>query len=567
MSLPNRDVMMGRGWVILLLQTLLISCAVVAAISDRVEWSAIVSLSLLGIGIVAFQWAPRLRIWSADRGVASSFSVLVWLSLLLTTMLWNIYFALMAALISAMVAVASRQKTAASRKTEWKILVIVWLALVNLIWLWTGYEWNIGGLFYSGLLSILILLILCRMWFRIHPAGVQIVNTFVLLLAGLPVAGLIYQFHDETEIRPETFSNYYSYEKAKGDPAAFARAQEYFMGQYTLLGKKIFEPFQPVAPSLRQRPTQRGYLAWPTLAGEQANFRLRPHSRGYLMQCPISINSQGFRGPEISEKKGNVYRIVALGESTTFGMTFGRDDKTWPELLEQIIRERLKTRRPVEVINAGVPAYTLCDNLLRLSGQILPLQPDMIISYHGANGFYLIDETLLRPLGEAPPHYEERPLKLAADFEYRIKLLLFRNRERPKPSLDKPTFDHPMETKYANAYRRLIEFAAKNGIRLMLANYSMPVNEKSDSAVIDFYQGAGGDAVHGRITANEVHSLILEQLAAQHPEVCLIDTHPHLDGDPQKFTDLMHLTQEGRRQLAENIFAGIRKALVEDIGR
>jgi hypothetical protein len=48
------------------------------------------------------------------------------------------------------------------------------------------------------------------------------------------------------------------------------------------------------------------------------------------------------------------------------------DDKPWPELLEQFIHERLKPKRPVEVINAGIPAFTLPDSLTRLGSDILP---------------------------------------------------------------------------------------------------------------------------------------------------------------------------------------------------
>jgi lysophospholipase L1-like esterase len=189
----------------------------------------------------------------------------------------------------------------------------------------------------------------------------------------------------------------------------------------------------------------------------------------------------------------------------------------------------------------------------------------MIISYHGANGFFLIDETLLRPVSIKLPRYEERPLKLAADVEHRIKILRFLDRET-KAFHSSPSCANPMETKYADAYRQLIQIAATNGIRLMLANYSMAVAGQSEPAVIDFYQGGAHDSIRRSIKANMIHSLILQELAGQHPEVCLIDTHPHLDGEHEKFTDLAHLTQEGRRQLAENIFAGIRKTIEDNIG-
>jgi len=289
-------------------------------------------------------------------------------------------------------------------------------------------------------------------------------------------------------------------------------------------------------------------------------FRLRPGSRGMMVSCPISINSLGFRGPEISATKDGVYRIVVLGESTTFGMTIEPGDEPWPERLEQIIRQRLKTRRPVQVINAGVH-----DNLRRLPREILPLQPDMIISYHGANGFSLIDSSVLPPLGPAPPVYQERPIKLAADAEHRLRLLLFQHHAGLRRVSAAPPAARPLETGYAAAYRQLIECARTNGIRLALANFSMAVNQASDPKVIDFYRGGGTRAAYGFIRANALHSLIVSQLAAEHPEVLFVDTHPHLDGEHEKFIDLIHLSAEGERQLAENMFDGIRKTLQQDL--
>jgi hypothetical protein len=425
--------MSGREWAALLLQTLLIACAVVAVVSLQTERSAVAGMTLLGIILVALQVAPRLpwpRIWPAGWAFASGFNMLVWLSLLLTTLLFDPFFGAVAVLISAALLMTSRRTAGASRNARWKILILVWLGYLNLIWLVTGYDQNLRGAFYGGLLSILALLVLCRLWFRLGPIGLQIVNTLLLLLVGLPTAGLIYEVHGKPEIRPETFRNYYSFEKAKGNPAAFARAQEYYMHWWVIFQERFFEPTGQASPS----------------------FRLRPNSRGYFVQCPVSINSKGFRGREIAGEKGDIYRIVALGESTTFGMTCEPDDKPWPELLEQMIRERLKTRRPVEVINAGTPAYSICDNLLILPARILPLKPDMIISYHGANGFCLIDQTLVWPVGAAPPPYQERPLKLAADFEYRLKVRHFMNRER-KLFHTSPACANPLQTKYADAYR------------------------------------------------------------------------------------------------------------------
>jgi hypothetical protein len=150
--------------------------------------------------------------------------------------------------------------------------------------------------------------------------------------------------------------------------------------------------------------------------------------------------------------------------------------------------------------------------------------------------------------------------------EHRLRMWLFQYRVRRRYARAAPPAARPLDTGCAAAYRQLIQCARTNGIRLALANFSMAVNPASDPRVIDFYQGGGSRSAYGLMQVNPVHSLIVSQLAAEHPEVCFVDTHPHLDGEHEKFIDLIHFTGEGDRQLAENIFAGIRQTLQQDVG-
>ena len=110
----------------------------------------------------------------------------------------------------------------------------------------------------------------------------------------------------------------------------------------------------------------------------------------------------------------------------------------------------------------------------------------------------------------------------------------------------------------------LIQSAQTNGIRLVLSNFSMAVNSQSDSDVIDFYR-LTFPALISQIQVNAIHSRIVNELAAQQDRVLFVDTHSNLDGSYEKFIDVIHFTQEGRQQLAENIFAGIKKTLEGDL--
>jgi lysophospholipase L1-like esterase len=530
-----------------LLQTLLLGLTFLLALWVQLPATSLTGFGLVAAALISPALAPlsaRPRVEIAALAVLWIGSLTVWVSVALGNITCDFYYALLAGLMAGAIWLAARRVVGGIWKTRWNAAVMAWLLCGSFMWLGAGYFQNQRGGFYAGLSATLAVLALGRWWFDLGAAGAQAVNTLILLLVGLPVVDLAVHPQSRIPIRPETCRLYYSYDNAKGDPDAFGHWEEYYETQFGRLGLEIFAP----AP----------HSVLP--------FRLRPGSHGMMISCPISINSLGMRGPEISAAKNGVYRIVALGESTTFGMTIQPGDKPWPEVLEQIIRQRLKTRRPVQVVNAGVPAYTILGNLSRLPLEILPLKPDMIISYHGANGFSLIDNAVLPAVGPAPPVYRERPVKLAADAEHRLRLLLFRYQAGRSAVAAAPPAARPLDTAYAAAYRQLIQCARTNRIRLALANFSMAVNQASDPKVIDFYRGGGTRAAYGFIRANMVHSLIVSQLAAEHPEVCFIDTHPHLDGEHEKFIDLIHFTGEGDRQLAENIFAGIRDALQQDLG-
>ncbi|HEY3864087.1 MAG TPA: GDSL-type esterase/lipase family protein [Verrucomicrobiae bacterium] len=458
----------------------------------------------------------------------------------------DIYYSIMAGLMALAVWVSLARALDENQRSRWDAQVMAWLLCAALNWLAAGYLSNDSGDFHAGLLAALACLALCRWWFRWGSMGRQALNTLILLLAGLPIVDAVRTSQWRIVMGPATCSRYYSCNAARGDPAAFQRWEEYYGAQFHQLGLEIFKP----------DPTG------------QYPFVLRPGSRGTFIGCPISINSLGFRGTEFPVEKGDVYRIVVLGESTTFGMTAQPGDTPWPEMLEGLIRGRLKTRRPVQVINAGVPAYTILHNLHRLTHDVLRLQPDLIISYHGANGFSMLEESVLPPTGPIPPVYQARPIKLAADVEHRLRMLAYQRRARRRQASNRFVAARPLDTAYAAAYRQLIGIAAAHGIRLALANYSMAVNKNSDPRVIDFYQGyaeGGGDAAYGFIRANGIHSEIVTQLAREHPGICLIDTHPGLDGEHEKFIDIIHLTNEGRRQMAENMFQGIRGILERDL--
>ena len=96
-------------------------------------------------------------------------------------------------------------------------------------------------------------------------------------------------------------------------------------------------------------------------------------------------NSFGFRGKEIeADKPEGVCRIFCIGGSTTYTTSVDNHVDSYPAQLERVLREKYG-HRDVEVINTGVAAFSSLDSLLNLQLRVLPLDPDLIVVYHGIN--------------------------------------------------------------------------------------------------------------------------------------------------------------------------------------
>jgi lysophospholipase L1-like esterase len=119
------------------------------------------------------------------------------------------------------------------------------------------------------------------------------------------------------------------------------------------------------------------YSVWTLLPG----FRYYENGNGRY-----SINSLGFRGDEVGlEKAPGVFRVVCAGDSTTFGIgAITNDYYAYPYLLGKLLKQRFPGRG-IEVINAGVPAYTSAEILANLEFRILDLNPDLVILLQGIN--------------------------------------------------------------------------------------------------------------------------------------------------------------------------------------
>jgi len=100
----------------------------------------------------------------------------------------------------------------------------------------------------------------------------------------------------------------------------------------------------------------------------------------------VSTNSHGLRGAaELGPKQPGEFRILSLGESSTFGDKVN-DDETYSFLLEEHLKA-YDSARPFCVLNAGVCAYSSFQSLKYLETRGLALEPDMVLFYHEFSDF------------------------------------------------------------------------------------------------------------------------------------------------------------------------------------
>lgn len=124
-----------------------------------------------------------------------------------------------------------------------------------------------------------------------------------------------------------------------------------------------------------------------------------------IYRRPVTINSHGFRGYDFeTPKPDHTYRVVCLGDSSTFGWSVG-DSETYPaqlfprlqrlcpraavDLKTRATYRRQRTRSAdglsIEVLNLGVTGYTSHQGRRLLERMAEDLKPDLVIFAFGPN--------------------------------------------------------------------------------------------------------------------------------------------------------------------------------------
>jgi GDSL-like Lipase/Acylhydrolase family len=103
-----------------------------------------------------------------------------------------------------------------------------------------------------------------------------------------------------------------------------------------------------------------------------------------IMDNHKELRGEEFRGAFVHcQKPEDVFRIIALGSSSTYGAGIGDPKQTWPAQLENLLRDDCRSN--VEVVNAGWGGYNAFQLAVWLKEVLWRYNPDAVILYYGGN--------------------------------------------------------------------------------------------------------------------------------------------------------------------------------------
>jgi hypothetical protein len=143
------------------------------------------------------------------------------------------------------------------------------------------------------------------------------------------------------------------------------------------------------------------YLYDPPSGEARPPYRFLPNAT-----TPIGLvtNDYGFRGPPVPfARQPRTVRIAFIGASTTVSSHYF--PYSYPEFVGGWLNMWAASRKlgvTFEILNAGRESITSSDNVVVVRDEVLPLRPDLLVYYEGANQFDLRTTTSDVPSAASP---------------------------------------------------------------------------------------------------------------------------------------------------------------------
>jgi lysophospholipase L1-like esterase len=282
----------------------------------------------------------------------------------------------------------------------------------------------------------------------------------------------------------------------------------------------------------------------------------------------IKINNSGFVGAELQPDSPDLFRILTLGDSCTFGP--GDGEGAYPELLQSKLQNIAKGPLRYEVVNGGVEGHWSEMALRRLRSKAPALSPDIVTIYVGWNDLMKFD-----PLGQADT------TRWAGIVTWLDKLWLTKAVRKAafffvRPALADPAvgprsrsghFANYRPRRYEENLRALVAGVRAVGAQPVLL--SLPTVVRADMTVADlkaaavmfpYYASAYG--VGDLLDLLGAYNRSIREIAMEQ-QVLLIDLDEVFSKRPDSrpyFFDTMHPSRKGHELIADALFESFQRA-------
>ena len=288
------------------------------------------------------------------------------------------------------------------------------------------------------------------------------------------------------------------------------------------------------------------------------------HARG-----EIRINSDGFVGPELGRAGATGLRVVALGDSCTFGE--GDGQHTYPAMLGRLLDEQRPGGFEVEVVNAGLSGIGSEQALRRLRNNVLPLSPDVVVVFIGWN-----DLMKYGPRAQSEQAWDGR-LARSVDGLWLVRGLRKLYGYYLRPALADPVtepresagpLDSLVPTYFERNLAAIVKDARGSGASVVLATLPTRVHDGMTAAElreagVAFPYFVGGDVLGDFVDLIDAYNDAIRRVAHRHG-VLVVDLAADFEREQLRagyFWDAMHLTPRGMDRVARQLLPAVTAAL------
>ncbi len=283
----------------------------------------------------------------------------------------------------------------------------------------------------------------------------------------------------------------------------------------------------------------------------------------------ISINSRGFRGPElvIPKPRGRI-RLAFLGESTTFCAEVSSNEATWPHLVWKSLQDSWPTMQ-FDYVNAGVPGYGVTQSLRNLEYRVKPLHPDVIVIYHAINDLSKDARALAVQQGlfdgkSVVDHSLVGRWSLAY-YLVATKYQMIRRGKRATELSGRLDFDPPTFSRgFHHRLRELVEASKAAAPVVAVATYSQWV--RRNQAPEDQLRACQSTiyynpfmSVEGILKGVEEYNRVIRDVARE-TGVILVEGENNIPGDERHYNDSVHFKDAGAKIMAQRVMGALMRS-------